>query len=84
MRGFCFADGFPFVARRGISMEENEIVSVDPKTLSGTPVFTRTRVPVASLIAHLDAGDTLEEFVEGSPGVRREQAEAFLAAQGRR
>jgi uncharacterized protein (DUF433 family) len=59
-------------------MERDEIISVDPQVMSGTAVFTGTRVPVESLIAHLKAGDTLEDFLEGFPGVRREQAEAFL------
>jgi uncharacterized protein (DUF433 family) len=59
-------------------MEEKEIITVNPRIMSGTAVFTGTRVPVESLIAHLKAGDTLEDFLEGFPGVRREQAEAFL------
>ena len=59
-------------------MEENEIITVNPHIMSGTPVFAGTRVPVESLIAHLKGGDTLEDFLEGFPGVRREQAEAFL------
>ncbi len=59
-------------------MEEREIITVNPRIMSGTPVFTGTRVPVESLIAHIKAGDTLEDFLEGFPGVRREQAEAFL------
>jgi uncharacterized protein (DUF433 family) len=59
-------------------MQREEIITVDPELMSGTPVFTGTRVPVESLIAHLKAGDTLEDFLEGFPGVRREQAEAFL------
>jgi uncharacterized protein (DUF433 family) len=59
-------------------MEREQIITVDPEIMSGTPVFAGTRVPVESLIAHLKAGDTLEDFLEGFPGVRREQAEAFL------
>lgn len=60
-------------------MKREEIITVDPETMSGTPVFAGTRVPVESLIAHLKAGDTLEDFLDGFPSVRREQAEAFLA-----
>jgi uncharacterized protein (DUF433 family) len=59
-------------------MEEKEIITVNPRIMSGTPVFAGTRVPVESLITHIKAGDTLEDFLEGFPGVRREQAEAFL------
>ena len=59
-------------------MKREQIITVDREVMSGTPVFAGTRVPVESLIAHLKAGDTLEDFLEGFPGVRREQAEAFL------
>ena len=59
-------------------MQREEIITIDPEILSGTPVFAGTRVPVESLIQHLKAGDTLEDFLEGFPGVRRQQAEAFL------
>ncbi len=59
-------------------MKREQIITEDPEILSGTPVFSGTRVPVESLIAHLKAGDTLEDFLEGFPSVRREQAEAFL------
>lgn len=59
-------------------MKRHEVITKDPRILSGTPVFAGTRVPVESLISHLIAGDTLEDFLDGFPGVRREQAEAFL------
>ncbi|HEY7770846.1 DUF433 domain-containing protein [Longimicrobium sp.] len=59
-------------------MTAANVITINPKVLSGTPVFTGTRVPVESLIDHLKAGDTLEDFLEGFPGVQREQAEAFL------
>ena len=59
-------------------MTAESVITINPKILSGTPVFTGTRVPVGSLIDHLKAGDTLEDFLEGFPGVQREQAEAFL------
>lgn len=59
-------------------MRWDSIVTTHPEIMSGTPVFTGTRVPVESLIQHLSAGDSLEDFLEGFPGVRREQATAFL------
>lgn len=59
-------------------MRWKDVVSVDPEILGGTPVFAGTRVPVESLIAHLTAGDTLEDFLDGFPTVRREQVVAFL------
>jgi len=62
-----------------ITIGGEQIITIDAGIMSGTPVFTGTRVPVESLIDHIVAGDTLEDFLDGFPSVRREQAEAFLA-----
>lgn len=59
-------------------MKREQIFHRDPKILGGIPVFTGTRVPVVTLIDYLKGGDTLEEFLDGFPSVRRIQAEAFL------
>jgi len=50
----------------------------DPDILGGTPVFYGTRVPVRNLVDSLEAGETIEEFLEGFPSVSREQVFAFL------
>ena len=49
------------------------VVTVDPDVLGGTPVFRGTRVPIKSLFDFLEAGDSIEEFLENFPTVRREQ-----------
>ena len=49
-------------------------VTIDPAIHSGTPVFRGTRVPVDALISNLEAGLTLDEFLENFPTVKREQA----------
>lgn len=54
------------------------IVWVNPQRMSGTPCFTGTRVPVQSLFDHLEAGDTLETFLDDFPGVTRDQAVLLL------
>ena len=46
--------------------------------MSGTPCFIGTRVSVKSLFAYLEAGDSLETFLEQFPIVRREIAVAVL------
>lgn len=46
--------------------------------MSGTPVFCGTRVPVQTLLDYLEAGDSIDEFLEGFPSVSREQVIAFL------
>ncbi|MEM6647606.1 MAG: DUF433 domain-containing protein [Bacteroidota bacterium] len=60
-------------------MDRASIYHAHPDRLSGTPVFTGTRVPVDSLIQHLRAGVTIEAFLDDFPSVSRGQAEAFLA-----
>ncbi len=59
-------------------MEKSQVISRDPETMGGTPVFTGTRVSVQSLIDHLKGGESLDDFLDGFPSVSREQAEAFL------
>ena len=59
-------------------MEQASIVISDPEILGGTPCFRGTRVPVDSLIDYLEAGDTLDEFLENFPSVTREAAIAAL------
>ncbi len=56
----------------------SSVVSQDPEILGGEPVFTGTRVPVKSLFDHLEAGDSIEQFLEGFPSVKREQVIALL------
>ena len=46
--------------------------------LGGTPVFAGTSVPVQTLIDYLQNGDSIDEFLEGFPTVKREQIIAFL------
>jgi uncharacterized protein (DUF433 family) len=56
----------------------SDIISSSPDIMSGTPVFAGTRVPVQSLIDCLEAGESIDDFLEGFPTVLREQVIAFL------
>jgi uncharacterized protein (DUF433 family) len=56
----------------------SNILHSDPEILGGTPVFTGTRVPVQSLFDHLEGGQSIDDFLEGFPSVRREQVIALL------
>lgn len=49
-------------------------ITVDREIMSGTPVFSGTRVPVSALLENLEAGVSLDEFLENFPTVSREQA----------
>jgi uncharacterized protein (DUF433 family)/mRNA-degrading endonuclease RelE of RelBE toxin-antitoxin system len=63
--------------RLGREMDQR-VVHSDPEILGGTPVFIGTRVPVKNLFDYLEAGDSLDEFLESFPSVSREQAVAAL------
>ena len=63
---------------RDRSPTKTSVIHADPAILSGTPVFTGTRVPAASLLDWLEGGATLEEFLDNFPSVTREQAIAAL------
>lgn len=54
------------------------VVHSDSEILGGTPVFVGTRVPVQNLIDYLEAGDTIDKFLDSFPSVSREQAIAAL------
>jgi uncharacterized protein (DUF433 family) len=59
-------------------IERTQIVHRDPEIMSGELVFVGTRVPVTNLFDYLQAGDSLDEFLEGFPSVTRDQAVAVL------
>lgn len=46
--------------------------------MGGTPVFAGTRVPIQTLLDYLEAGESIDEFLEGFPTVKRDQVIAFL------
>lgn len=54
------------------------LISASPDRLGGTAVFGGTRVPVQSLIDYLEAGDSLDLFLDQFPSVSREHAVAVL------
>jgi uncharacterized protein (DUF433 family) len=56
----------------------SRIVRSDPEILAGTPVFVGTRVPARILFEFLSAGDSLDEFLDAYPSVKRNQAVELL------
>ena len=48
--------------------------------MSGTPCFSGTRVPIKSLFDYLEAGDSLDEFLDQFPTVTHEMAGNVLEA----
>ncbi|MEM8505806.1 MAG: DUF433 domain-containing protein [Cyanobacteria bacterium P01_D01_bin.1] len=49
------------------------VVSVSSEIMSGTPVFSGTRVPVKTFFDYLKAGDSIDDFLDGFPSVGRNQ-----------
>lgn len=54
------------------------VIQIDPEIQSGAPVFAGTRVPVKNLFDYLEAGDTIDQFLDDFPSVTREQVIAAL------
>jgi uncharacterized protein (DUF433 family) len=57
---------------------KTQIISRNPEVMGGAPVFAGTRVPVQTLLDYLEAGESIDDFLEGFPSVTREQVIAFL------
>jgi uncharacterized protein (DUF433 family) len=57
---------------------KQSVVSCNAEVMGGAPVFRGTRVPIQTLFDYLEAGDSIDEFLQGFPSVSREQVIAFL------
>ncbi len=62
-----------------ITVSKQVPITSDSEIMSGVPVFSGTRVPVSALLENLEAGVSLDEFLENFPTVTREQAVNVLA-----
>lgn len=63
-------------------LQDASIISTSPEVMSGTSVFTGTRVPIATLFDYLKAGESVDNFLEGFPTVKREAVVRLLAEAG--
>ena len=61
-------------------LDWNECAAVErvPDKVSGIWLFKGTRVPVKALFENLEAGASVDEFLEWFPGVTREHVQAVL------
>ena len=62
----------------------NPVVARDSDVMGGEAVFAGTRVPVANLLDCLEAGESINDFLEGFPSVKRAQVIPFLEEAKRR
>jgi uncharacterized protein (DUF433 family) len=60
-----------------------EVIQTNPNILGGTPVFKGTRVPVEVFFDHIQAGVTMEEFVQDFSTVTKQQCVQVLELAGR-
>ncbi len=56
------------------------VVHSDRDIMGGTPVFVGTRVPLQNLIDYLEGGESIKDFLDAFPSVKREQVIAVIEA----
>jgi uncharacterized protein (DUF433 family) len=61
-------------------MKLDGVIHSSPEILGGTPVFVGTRVPLQNLVDYLEGGESIEDFLDGFPSVKREQVIAVIEA----
>ena len=53
-------------------MDIRELIAIDNEILGGQTVFKGTRVPVETLFGHLEAGISLDQFLDDFPTVTKQ------------
>jgi uncharacterized protein (DUF433 family) len=80
-REYCFIErGLSAILLHMNAEELQGIVHSNPEIMGGTPVFVGTRVPLGNLIDYLEGGESVEDFLEAFPTVKREQVIAVIEA----
>ena len=59
---------------------QNNFIVSDRDIMGGIPVFRGTRVPIKNLIDYLEAGDSLDTFLDHFPSVKRQDAISALSS----
>ena len=54
-------------------------IVANPKVMIGKPTIAGTRITVEYILEFLAAGDTLDELLQGYPGLKWEDIQAALA-----
>ena len=67
-----------YASKIGLMPTGNEVIQTDPEILAGEPVFAGTRVPLKNLFDYLEAGDSVDVFIDAFPDVTRQQVVAAL------
>jgi uncharacterized protein (DUF433 family) len=64
--------------RYTVVMSIDDLITIDPDILGGTPVFKGTRVPVRTLFEYLENDYSLDEILECFPSLSREMVRKVL------
>ncbi len=56
----------------------SNLITSSKEIMGGTPVFAGTRVPFQALMDYLEAGDSIDTFLDDFPTVSREQVITML------
>ena len=59
-------------------MNDDRVLVRDPQVMHGAPCFAGTRVTAQALFNHLEAGYTIDGFIEQFPTVSRDQVLRLL------
>jgi len=59
-------------------MSQQNLIEVNSKKMSGTPVFRGTRVPIRNLFDCIEEGETIDQFLDQFPTVTHEQVNGIL------
>jgi len=54
------------------------VISIDSDVMGGTPVFKGSRVPIQTLFDYIEGDETIEEFLDDFPTVKKEQVIQLL------
>jgi uncharacterized protein (DUF433 family) len=55
-----------------------DIIRIDKDVMGGTPVFNGTRVPIQTLFDYVEGEQTIDDFLQDFPSVKKDQVIAFL------
>lgn len=81
IRGRSSVRNLSFCHIRSMNAEALQgVVHSDTEIMGGTPVFVGTRVPLQNLIDYLEGGESVEDFLDAFPTVKREQVIAVIEA----
>lgn len=50
-----------------------DVIRIDKEIMGGTPVFNGTRVPIQTLFDYLEGEESIDDFLEDFPTVKKKQ-----------